>query len=139
MYSIPESRFALLESACPDAATMESYKMSQVWNAVLSEIELRLCIMLKRAELWHAALQDKPSRHDVADLHLLIVQVEGLRLADRNTELSRLLVYRMKLSVQKFYDEDLQVYHDRAATAQALVAGRDFQCVCLRISPSIAK
>lgn len=129
MYSIPESRFALVETAVPDAETMESYKTSTVWKAVLAEIESQLCTLLKRAEVWNGAVQDKPSKRDIAHLHLLIVQVEGLGLADRNEHLARLLVYRMKLSVEKFCNEDVQVYQDRAAMVQSLVAERLFWCV----------
>lgn len=128
MYSMTESRFALIQaSGIPDTTTMEHYMTPNGWNEVLSQIELQLCTMLERAQLWNTAVRDKASKHDIADLRLLVVQVEGLRQGDRTAELTRLLVHRMRVSVQYFFDNDLGVYHERAATVQSLVNGRAFR------------
>lgn len=116
-----ESRFALLDSAPADEDTMQGYKSPAIWNAVLSEIEWRVCTMLERAERWNSAVRDDASKRDVVHLHLLMVQVEGIRLADRNEELPRVLLHRMRLSVDRFFSKDVRTYRQRWETVQSLI------------------
>lgn len=120
-YARAESHFYLLGDAVPDAVTMERYRIDDaVWQDVLAGIQTQLDTMLRRAEVWSRTFGDRDSARDITDLDGWNVVLAGYGLADRQAMLPRQLVYRLKVSMQRAFDEDLGVYRRRAASAQSL-------------------
>lgn len=126
-YAGVESRFVLIGDAVPDAATMESYKDATVWAAVLAEIGQQLDAMLMRAETWSRVFGDRNSARDIADLDRYILVLEQYHLADRQAVEPRQRLYRLKVSIQRIFDQDVGVYRRRAASAQSLALDVNFR------------